>query len=123
MKPVIVGFLFTLAIPVSAQEIPTKEYIYDRITYYSSLYGVSEGVMTHIATAESSLNPLAVGDRHLIAPDGLPHKSIGLVQINKYWNPGITEEQAFNVEFSLEFLAKNLRDGRCYLWSTCPLKK
>jgi hypothetical protein len=123
MKTLIVGLLFLgVAGRVEAQELPTKEYILARITHYSDLYHVSEGLMTHIVFRESSFNSRAVGDTHLTDPNGNPHISIGLVQINKYWNPDVTEEQARNVDFSLDFLAKRLKQGKCYLWSTCPKK-
>lgn len=99
----------------------TKEYIYDRITRYSALYGVSEGLMTHIVTKESQFNSLAVGDTHLTDPKGNRHISRGLVQINEYFNKDVTPEQAFDVDFSLDFLARKLSEGKCRLWSTCPL--
>lgn len=111
--------LFLVGNSVNAQV--TKEFIYDRITRYSTLYGVSEGLMTHIVSRESQFNNLAVGDTHLIDPKGNPHISLGLVQINRYWNPNISESQAFDVDFSLDFLAKSLKQGLCRRWSTCPL--
>ena len=122
MKYILLAVLFLAPFTTSAQ-VSSKEYIYDRLARYSALYGVSEGMMTHIAFAESSLNSRAVGDTHLIDPKGNPHISRGVVQINEYWNPNITPEQAFDVDFSLDFLARKLKEKKCYLWSTCPLPK
>jgi hypothetical protein len=75
--------------------------------------------MTQIVKDESGFNQFAIGDTHLTAPDGSNHKSIGLVQINMYWNPTVTPEQAFDADFSLRFLAQRLKEGKCKLWSTC----
>jgi soluble lytic murein transglycosylase-like protein len=121
MKTLLVIAVSLFLVGNSVHAEVTKEYIYDRITRYSEQYGVSEGLMTHIVYKESSFNHRAVGDTHLIDPDGKPHRSLGLTQINMYWNPSISESQAFDVDFSLDFLAKSLKQGLCKRWSTCPL--
>ena len=78
--------------------------------------------MHYIIKNESSYNPLAKGDvgyyckrTQQIAP------SFGLVQINSCWHPNVSYEQATDPEFAIDFLARNLADKKCYLWSTCPL--
>ena len=116
----LVGFLTFFVVVGQVHGQVTKEYIYHQITHYSALYGVSEGLMTHIVERESQFNSLAVGDTHLTDPQGNPHISLGLVQINRYWNPNVSESQAFDVDFSLDFLASRLKEGKCRLWSTCP---
>lgn len=106
---------FTEIPVVHAQEIvpeiatTTPEIIKERIKFYADLYKVSEEVMDTIIRCESYYDPKAIGD------DG---DSIGLVQINKPSHPEITDEQAFDHEFSLDFLAKNLKEGRGKMW-TC----
>jgi hypothetical protein len=66
-----------------------------------------------------NLLPCGVGDRHLTDPNGNKHRSRGIVQINQYYNPTVTDEMAFNASFSLEYLASELRDGKCSKWTTC----
>lgn len=45
-------------------------------------------------------------------------QSYGLVQIHLPAHPHITKEQATDPEFAIEFLAKNIKDGRQGMW-TC----
>lgn len=104
--------------PVEAKTAPRT--IDDLINEYSLKYGVSAPLMRQIVKAESSYNPQAVGDKtyfckrtRQVAP------SYGLVQINVCFHD-VTIEQAFTPEFAIEFLARHLSQGKCYLWSTCP---
>lgn len=69
--------------------------------------------MKHIVKHESQYNRYAVGDSG---------NSIGLVQIFLKWHPEVTREDAEDIDFALDFLGKNLAEGRCYLWSTCPIE-
>lgn len=50
-----------------------------------------------------------VGDRE---------QSYGLAQIHLPAHPHITKEQAIDPEFAVEFLAKNLANGKAGMW-TC----
>jgi hypothetical protein len=72
-------------------------------------YGVSESLMTKIISCESGFNEYALGDFG---------QSRGLVQIHKPSHPTITDEQAYNAEFSVDFLADNLSQGKGEMW-TC----
>lgn len=109
--------LFLVGNSVNAQV--TKEYIYDRITRYSAIYGVSESLVTYVVQKESSFVNTAVGDTHLICQNtGETMRSRGIVQISDcFWD--ITDEQAFDVDFSLNFLASKLSENKCHLWTTC----
>ena len=103
-----------LEIPLEAPimlkvETSSPEWITQRIKHYAELYGVSEMTMNIAIKCESSYNPNAHGD------GGLSH---GLVQIYAPAHPSITHEQMHDVEFSLDFLAKNLKEGRGRMW-TC----
>lgn len=96
-----------------------KEIIYAKIAHYASIYGVSEGMMDYIVRNESHYSSCAIGDTHLTDPDGNPHLSLGAVQINRYWNPDVTEAEAYDIDFSLNFLADALSKGHCSRWTTC----
>ena len=101
--------------PVLASTSPATqlEYIKGRIRHYAEFYGVSEVEMYNMVKAESNFDPDIDGD------NGTSH---GLVQIHitKNCHTNITEAQAHDINFALDFLASNLKAGRCYLWSTCP---
>lgn len=103
-----------------------ETYIKSRIEYYSDLYQISEEVMNYIVSNESSFETMAVGDMDIICSRGInkgkPVRARGVAQITECYFPEITDEQAFDVEFSLDFLAENIAEGNCRkLWSTCPI--
>lgn len=79
------------------------------ITFYASKYNVDENIMRKVVSCESSYRPLAVGDSG---------KSFGLVQIHLPSHPYVTREQAFDPDFALDFLAKNLAKNKGKMW-TC----
>lgn len=104
-----------------------KSVIFNKIEFYAKEFGVSESLMTYIVINESAKTkngdflPCGIGDTHLIDPNGNPHRSRGIVQINEFYNKNISDEEAFNVDFSLHFLATEIRLGRCSRWTTCRM--
>jgi hypothetical protein len=104
--------------PVEAPSVETcapvpKERIYAKIAHYASKYGVSEGMMDYIVRNESNYRNCVDGDHFMPSP------SVGLTQISLHYWPDITREQAEDVDFSLDFLASKLSEGKCHLWTTC----
>src|SRR3990167_7577001 len=96
-----------------------------RIKHYATLYNVSEATMMRIVECESNFIEDAQSthtykrDRpELGVKKGEREKSYGLVQVHLPSHPNITYEQAIDPDFSLNFLALNLSEGRGYLW-TC----
>lgn len=85
-----------------------KRYLSSVIQLKAEKYGVSTTIMHAVVNCESGYQQFAVGD------DGT---SFGLVQIHQPAHPQITKEQAFDVNFSLDFLASNLSKGKGNLWS------
>lgn len=65
--------------------------------------------MDWVVKCESNYNPNAWGDGGY---------SRGLVQIHYPAHPTISDEQALNIEFALDFLARNLKEGKGNMW-TC----
>lgn len=103
----------TLASPVVTEEAPKQAleapYSVDGlINEYSTVYGVSASLMRKIIQCESSFNPNAVGDGG---------HSRGLVQIHRPSWPNISDAEAFDPEFAINFLASKLSKGQGYLWS------
>jgi soluble lytic murein transglycosylase-like protein len=91
----------------------SKVAIQEKINQLAPLYGVQPIIALAIVQAESQYNRYAVGDSGY---------SRGLVQIHSKYHPNITDEQAFDVDFSLKFLMENLAKGNCWMWSTYPMK-
>jgi len=87
----------------------TTEKIKDEISITSNKYGVDPKVVDAVVFCESSYNETALGDGG---------KSRGLAQIHKDYHPEITDEEAYDPEYAIDFLARNIKEGRGYLW-TC----
>ena len=106
------------------QYVPTLEdveRINAKIEVLAAYYSVSPEIMKHIVYNESRYNVNAVGDINFFCQTSQKYEaSRGLVQINSCFHP--IKQDAYNEDFALDFLAKNLSEGRCHIWSTCPLK-
>ena len=112
----IVGFIptkehYLLAEPLVEAQKPTINTLIDQ---YATLYDVSAITMHKVIKCESGYNPKAIGDGG---------KSYGLVQIHLPSHPTITKEQAFDSEYAINFLAKNLDAGKGKLWTCYRLIK
>jgi soluble lytic murein transglycosylase-like protein len=83
--------------------------IEQKIEYYAEKYNVSKYVMHTVINCESSYNPNAIGDGG---------KSRGLSQIHKPSHPNVTDEQAFDPDFAIDFMAKHMSQGNSWMW-TC----
>lgn len=90
------------------------------IYLYANQYHVSPLKMLKIVKYESRFNPNAIGDMKLKCPStGLPVRSRGIVQISECYHPEVTDSEAFDPDFSIQFLAKYISEGKCHEWSTC----
>ena len=92
-------------VPISPQVKTTEQLIDEK----AKLYQVSPIVMHAVIKCESQYNPNAIGDGG---------HSRGLVQIYDDFHPTVTHAQAFDPEFAITFLAKNLAQEKGYQW-TC----
>ena len=121
MKTTIVGilllsFLFVVFMPpqkISYAAIPTLN---DKISSIAFKYHVPEKTMFKIISCESSFNP----NNHT---QSSRENSWGLVQINLKAHPEITQEEAVNPDFALNYLAKNLAKGNGGMWTCYWLTK
>ena len=86
------------------------------ISSYAQKYSVEgqnlEPIMTAVIRCESNFNTFALGDGG---------HSRGLVQIHNVWHPEVTDDQAYDPEFAISFLAKALSEGKGSEW-TCYKK-
>lgn len=112
-----IEFLFCAAI--------SKELLYHKIIETSRDFGVSESAMMYVVNNEAKKTstgdflPCGDGDTNLTDKNGNPHQSRGIVQINKFYHPEVSDVQAYDVNYSLWFLATNLQKGQCKQWTTC----
>lgn len=113
MKYFLLSLVF-LFIPLTVSAQSQQDYISQRWIQIAEQYGADRGVGFVIIGAESGFNPQAIGD------DSHAH---GLVQINDLFWPTVSIEQADDIDFSLNFLAQALVNGKCWEFSTCPLAK
>jgi soluble lytic murein transglycosylase-like protein len=93
---------------VTVVEVKKLISIDDKILKYANQYNVNLQLMRSVVDCESSFNPNAVGDNG---------HSRGLVQIYDNYHPTISHEQAFDPDFALEYLAKEISEGRGRQWS------
>lgn len=82
--------------------------------FYAEKWNVSKEVMHWVVDCESDYDPNAVGDGG---------DSFGLSQIHlPSWDGKITEGEARDPDFALNFLGQKLSEGQGRLW-TCYKKK
>lgn len=80
--------------------------------------------MNSIVNCESGYD-VDIKSRHTYHSGNVPRgyvvgdteESYGAVQIHLPAHPSVTKEQATNPEFAIDFLAKNLKQGRGGWWS------
>lgn len=92
------------------EEAKTEKEIIDLIKKTAKEYGVDEELAVRVAKCESGLNPKAI---NINAPDSIDR---GLYQINSKWHPEVTEEQAFNIQFSINFFCEAVKNGYIRWW-------
>lgn len=117
MKYLIVIFLFTFstANAVTIFEFPKKEMtdndISLLITRKAFVYNVDAKILHKVIQCESNYDTNAENINKW-------EESHGMVQINIRAHKEITKEQATDPEFAVDYLAKNIKEGRGKMW-TC----
>lgn len=97
--------------PIEPPKVLSTEEV---IAKYANLYKVSYIEMYKTMKCESSLNPNAINST-------TREYSVGISQINLMAHKHITVEQAKDVEFASEFMAKEFAKGNKRIW-TCYVK-
>lgn len=105
---------------VETVEPPTLETL---ITEASERRGAPRWVVEHIIEKESGGDPLTVGDMHLTCErTGRPVRARGAGQITECYHPEVSDQQAFDLEFAVDFVARAVAEGKCRQeYSTCPI--
>lgn len=87
---------------------PPQEYV-DMVNKNSQQYDVPPSLIAAILQNESGFNP-KVSDNYSVMESGIKSRDRGMAQISDYWNPDVTDEQAYDPRFSIEYIAKTLRN-------------
>ena len=104
--------------PIKQQVPKTPE---ELVTYYATKYGVSQDLAHYIAVNESHYKPNEVGDENITCrAQNSPYKgqavyARGVYQITRCYHPQVTDAQAFDPEYNIEYAMKLIAKGR----STC----
>lgn len=129
LKCLLIGLLFSTGVvmaqaPVIVEppvELKTAHQpclvIKECIEYYGEIYHLSKSkieLMKKVIYCESGNNHLAVGDNNT---------SFGLSQIHLPAWKNITKEQAFSIDFSINFMAKQFSKGNEGIWSCVSIVK
>lgn len=83
---------------------------------YSAKYGIYVGTLYDIIECETAhtFDPYIQSGHYI---DGVRENSHGLAQINLTIHSDITYEQATDPDYAIEFLARNLSEGRTWMWA------
>lgn len=100
--------VYALAPIVPKLALVTRNDIQLMIARYAFVYDVKSDILSKVIFCESSDNSQAIGDKG---------HARGLVQIHDVYHSEITDEQAFDPEFSVKFLAKKISEGKGHEWS------
>lgn len=108
--------------PIVQQIVSEKEKVITAVLIACDKYGADKALALTIVSLENPDYDPKLQSRipNKTGPNGR-EDSWGIAQIHLPDHPTITREQAKDLTFSAEFLAKNLAQGKCSLWSTCPL--
>ena len=89
----------------------TEERIFEEIEVAGKRYNVSTSTLHAVIKCESRYDRFALGDHGW---------SRGLVQIHGKYHD-VSDEEAYDPEFAIDFLAKHVSEGKGSLW-TCYRK-
>lgn len=92
----------------------TKQQIEEIVNYYATIYDVDADKMINTIKCESQFHNVQSN----IVKNGIREDSWGIVQINMYYNPTVSKEQALDPHFAIEWMAKEFKANHQSKW-TC----
>lgn len=99
----------------------TKYEVPAMVTYYAAEYKVPQDLAHYIARKESGYDPNDLGDLNILCTDKTspyykqPVYSRGVYQISRCYYPNVSDVQAFNPEYNVEYAMGIIARGK----STC----
>lgn len=97
--------------PTEVRNLPNKESTEEMIRRIATEEKVDQELAVNVARCESGFNPKAIN----INTTG--SKDRGLYQINDYYHPEVTDEQAYNPEWATRWFCKAIREGHISWWN------
>lgn len=104
---------YAAVLPHPIREIWNRDDIIAYIKEESKKYNVDPIIPIVIVENESDFDAAARGDNGLAR---------GLAQIRSDYHPNVTDAEADDPSFAIDFLVRNLAAGHTSWWSTYPLK-
>jgi len=104
------------------ERIYSKQEIVQLVDKYADKYDVSRDLAHYIVSKESTYNPKNLGDKHITCKrTGEPVNARGLMQITQCFHPNVTDEQAYDPEFNLNYGMKlaSKKETCIQQFSTC----
>lgn len=99
-----------VAIPAEAASISSEAPIIVQIERTASKWGIASSTLYNLVKSESNFDPLAT------STDGHDR---GLVQISNIYHPEVSDAQAFDSEFALNFAAEAISANKEEAWVSC----
>lgn len=96
--------------------------IKEMVSCYARKNGVNEKLAQYVVSRESQYNPNAKGDLHTKCPTtGKPVLARGLTQITRCYHPEVSDAQAYDPNFNLDFGMKLMKNKITCMsqFSTC----
>lgn len=122
-----VGFITKPKKLIAEDEVPvefikelTKDELVKKVYYYGKKYNVNPQTMISVINCENKEWDTNLQSR-IINKKGVREDSWGLSQIHKPSHPTLTHKQITDPDFAIEFMAKNISQGKGNMW-TCYRK-
>lgn len=103
-------------VPKQLPQDLTKLELVQKVYKYADEYDVNPKTMVRLINCENTDWDTDLQSR-IVNKKGIREKSYGLSQIHLPDHPDITKEQATDADFSLKFMAENLKKGKGTMWS------
>jgi len=100
----------------------SKTDVKDKVDCYADLHKVDRKLAHYIVNEESKYKPKAVGDMYIhCGRTNSPVRARGLMQITECYHPNVTDAQAFDADFNLDYGMKLANEkSTCRIqFSTC----
>lgn len=104
------------------ERIYSKQEIVQLVDKYADKHGVPNDLAHYIVSKESTYNPKNLGDKNIICKrTGGPVNARGLMQITQCFHPNVTDEQAYDADFNLDYGMKlaSKKETCIQQFSTC----
>lgn len=72
--------------------------------------GLNPSLLAGILFQESGINP-KIQDNISVMESGIKSRDRGMAQISDYWNPNVSDQQAYDPNFAIPYMAKTIKSN------------